>query len=61
MAHRDGMGMLIAAALTLGACVAETLDAPEGELAFRQHFGGHENGPNWPCFLDFAERYFEPG
>lgn len=33
----------------------------EGELAFRQHFGGHTNGPNWPYFLDFAERYFEPG
>ena len=32
----------------------------EGELAFRQHFGGHTNGPNWPYFLDFAERYFEP-
>ncbi|MCI4645411.1 MAG: hypothetical protein MRY64_11565 [Hyphomonadaceae bacterium] len=32
-----------------------------GELAFRQHLGGHTNGPNWPVFLDFAERYFEAG
>ena len=28
-----------------------------GDLAFRQHHGGHTVGPNWPCFLDFAERY----
>ncbi len=30
----------------------------QGELAFRQHKGGHTNGPNWKYFLDFAERYF---
>ncbi len=29
-----------------------------GELAFRQHGGGHTNGPNWPTFLAFADRYF---
>ncbi len=29
-----------------------------GEVAFRQHSGGHTPGPNWPVFLDFAERYF---
>ena len=29
-----------------------------GELAYRQHTGGHTPGPNWPTFLDFAERYF---
>lgn len=28
----------------------------EGRIAFRQHEGGHTNGPNWPAFLDFAER-----
>ena len=28
-----------------------------GDLAFRQHAGGHTPGPNWPAFLDFAERY----
>ncbi len=26
-----------------------------GELAFREHHGGHEAGPNWPYFLDFFE------
>ena len=22
--------------------------------------GGHRDAPNWPVFLDFAARYFEP-
>mgnify|MGYP000968962494 CR=1 FL=1 len=30
----------------------------EGDLAFRQHSGGHTDGPNWPVFLSFAEKYF---
>jgi hypothetical protein len=29
----------------------------EGDLAFRQHRGGHTTGPNWPTFLAFADRY----
>ncbi|HXG32876.1 MAG TPA: hypothetical protein VNJ11_05895 [Bryobacteraceae bacterium] len=29
----------------------------EGDLAFRQHSGGHFMGPNWPVFLEFAARY----
>jgi len=29
----------------------------DGELAFRQHEGGHTVGPNWPVFLDWAGRY----
>jgi hypothetical protein len=29
----------------------------DGELAFRQHRGGHTTGPNWPAFLTFADRY----
>jgi hypothetical protein len=29
-----------------------------GELAYRQHAGGHTSGPNWPTFLEFADRYF---
>lgn len=31
----------------------------DGELAWRQHHGGHEAGPNWPYFLDFLARYVE--
>ena len=30
-----------------------------GELAYRQHAGGHTSGPNWPTFLAFAARYFD--
>ncbi|WP_082539902.1 MULTISPECIES: S9 family peptidase [unclassified Caulobacter] len=45
---------------------ATTFPAPltliaDGDLAFRQHEGGHTPGPNWPSFLDFAARYLEPG
>jgi len=32
----------------------------DGDIAFRQHRGGHVTGPNWPTFLNFASRYFEP-
>ena len=30
----------------------------DGDVAFRQHSGGHTPGPNWPTFIAFAERYF---
>ncbi len=29
-----------------------------GEIAFRQHSGGHTTGPNWPTFIEWASRYF---
>lgn len=29
-----------------------------GDIVFRQHTEGHTDGPNWPYFLDFAQRYF---
>ena len=29
-----------------------------GDIAFRSHSGGHTTGPNWPTFLEFAQRYF---
>ena len=28
----------------------------DGQLAYRQHNGGHEAGPNWPYFLDFFQK-----
>lgn len=31
----------------------------EGEIAFRNHTGGHVDLPNWPAFLRWAERYFK--
>jgi hypothetical protein len=30
-----------------------------GDLAWRQHKGGHTTGPNWPTFLAFADRYIK--
>jgi hypothetical protein len=30
----------------------------EGDIAFRQHAGGHTTGPNWPYFIKFADRFF---
>jgi hypothetical protein len=32
----------------------------DGDIAFRQHSAGHTDAPNWPVFLKFAARYFEP-
>jgi hypothetical protein len=29
----------------------------DGDVAFRQHSGGHTDAPNWPAFLSFASRY----
>ena len=31
----------------------------DGDVAFRQHSGGHTDGPNWPVFLTFADRYIK--
>src|ERR1043165_5049593 len=32
-----------------------------GELAFRQHSGGHTTGPNWPTFWEWGSRYIKQG
>jgi hypothetical protein len=31
----------------------------DGDIAFRQHSGGHTPGPNWPTFISFASRYLK--
>jgi hypothetical protein len=31
----------------------------DGELAWRQHKGGHTTGPNWPTFIKWASRYIK--
>ncbi|GAA4466003.1 hypothetical protein GCM10023189_47500 [Nibrella saemangeumensis] len=31
----------------------------DGDIAFRQHSGGHTTGPNWPTFLRYADRYIK--
>jgi hypothetical protein len=68
----DGRGSFMAAVAAgpvyelLGARGLGTAEFPAvetglmaGELAFRQHAGGHTDGPNWPTFLEFAARSFE--
>jgi hypothetical protein len=30
-----------------------------GDVGFRQHTGGHTPVPNWPTFIQFAERYLK--
>ena len=67
----DAKGMFIAAAgagpvyellgkRSMGTVEFPPIETPltEGEIAFRQHSGGHTTGPNWPTFLEWAERYF---
>jgi hypothetical protein len=56
-------------AILLTLCALRAADPPkppvqmtalmDGDVAFRQHAGGHTTGPNWPTFLAFAERYFK--
>lgn len=43
----------------LGTTVFPPIETPliSGDIAFRQHSGGHTPGPNWPTFLEFAGRY----
>jgi hypothetical protein len=31
----------------------------DGQLAWRQHDGGHTDGPNWKYFIPWADRYFK--
>jgi hypothetical protein len=42
----------------LGTTEFPAMETPliDGDVAFRQHSGGHTPGPNWPTFLAFAER-----
>ncbi|GAB3166547.1 alpha/beta hydrolase family protein [Telluribacter humicola] len=71
-AWADARGMFMAAAAAgnvyelLGKKGLGTQELPvveteliNGDLAFRQHAGGHYPGPNWPTFIRFAERYFK--
>ena len=43
----------------LGATGFPPIETPllDGDLAFRQHSGGHTTAPNWSTFLTFASRY----
>jgi hypothetical protein len=67
----DGKGMFLAGAYAspvyelLGKKGTGTTEMPaidqgllDGEIAFRQHSGGHTGGPNWPYFIQWVKRYF---
>ncbi len=45
----------------LGTTEMPPLETPliNGDIAFRQHSGGHTTGPNWPTFIEFASRYLK--
>ena len=68
----DAKGMFLAAAgagpvykllgkADLGTTEFPAIETPliDGDVAFRQHSGGHTPGPNWPTFLVFASRYIK--
>lgn len=68
----DAKGMFLAGAgpvyELLGAKSMGTAEFPpietalvDGDVAFRQHSSGHTDGPNWPVFLEWAERYIGVG
>jgi len=41
---------------------AEQVGLLDGEIAWRQHSGGHTDGPNWPTFIEYASHYLHgPG
>ncbi len=68
----DAKGMFLAAAAAgpvyrllgkkdLGTTEFPPVETPliDGDVAFRQHSGGHTDAPNWPTFLTFASRYIK--
>jgi hypothetical protein len=68
----DAKGMFLAAAAAgpvykllgkkdLGTTEFPPVETPliDGDVAFRQHSGGHTPGPNWPTFIAFASRYLK--
>jgi hypothetical protein len=71
----DGRGMFMATVAAgpvyrllgkrdLGTAEFPPIETPliDGDLAYRQHSGGHTPAPNWPTFLTFAGRYIKrPG
>jgi hypothetical protein len=71
----DAKGMFMAAAAAgpvykllgkkdMGTTTFPPIETPliDGDVAFRQHSGGHTPAPNWPTFITFASRYIHtPG
>ena len=68
----DGRGMFLGAVgagpvykllgkKDLGTTELPPMETPliDGDIAFREHSGGHTAAPNWPTFLTFASRYIK--
>ena len=68
----DAKGMFLAAAgagpvykllgkKDMGTTEFPPIETPliDGDVAFRQHSGGHTDLPNWPTFFQFAGRYIK--
>jgi peptidoglycan/xylan/chitin deacetylase (PgdA/CDA1 family) len=68
----DAKGMFMAAAAAgpvykllgkkdMGTTEFPPIETPllDGDIAFRQHTGGHTPVPNWPTFITFASRYIK--
>jgi len=68
----DAKGMFLAAAgagpvykllgkKDMGTTEFPPIETPliDGDVAFRQHSGRHTPGPNWPVFIEFAQRYLK--
>ena len=66
----DAKGMFLAAVAAgpvykllgkkdMGTTTFPPIETPliDGDVAFRQHSGGHTPTPNWPTFITFASRY----
>nr|WP_084406930.1 acetylxylan esterase [Pedobacter panaciterrae] len=45
--------------ITAGEFPAPDVSLINGELAFRNHEGGHTDSMDWPVFIDFAKKYFK--
>ena len=45
----------------VGAAEFPTIDTAliTGDIGFRQHTGGHTDGPTWPTFLTFADKFIK--
>jgi len=35
------------------------LEYISGDIAYRDHNGGHTDAPDWPAFFNFAEKYIK--
>jgi len=44
--------------LIIGPQTAVNVTMMDGQLAWRQHDGGHTDGPNWKYFIAWCDKFF---